>query len=179
MIILRRLFSLILIFTFSTPVYSNDLFRVSEDKMRFSLKGAEYISGDDFRKPVMKVNLIGAVDKPGVHIVPKDTTMTSLLAYAGGPSKEAEIDEIVIKRKNGKRFDIINYDLEEYVNDEKMVDVQLRPYDVIHVPQKDHVISDNTFRNLIILSTVLAVVVSAITIDDRFDGSNSPMGLRF
>ena len=151
-----------------TRSFAQDYFRASEEKSKFSLKGSEYLSGQNYREAMMRVNLIGEVNKPGVHVVPANTKFSTLLSFAGGTTKEANIEEIVIKRQRTKdKYKVIKYDFEEFLEDEKEIDLSLSPNDMIYVPQKEKIISDNSVKVLTIVSTVLGIVVSSFIIDDR------------
>lgn len=61
--------------------------------------GSEYVSGDHSHPVLMQINLWGGVTKPGIHYVPVDTDLITLLSYAGGPVEGAKLDKVVIKRK--------------------------------------------------------------------------------
>src|SRR5207244_1830868 len=62
-------------------------------------RGNEFVSGDTPGAVLMKVNLWGAVNRPGIHYVPLRTDLVTLLSYAGGPMPNAEMDQMLIKRR--------------------------------------------------------------------------------
>lgn len=142
-------------------------FKASEEKSKFSLRGNEFLSGQDYGTTLMRVHLLGAVGKPGAHMIPKNSDLTTLLSYAGGPGPDAEIDSITIKRATKSGYEVIEYDLEEFLSDKKVQDIKLSPNDIVHVPQKKKFLSDNSLKALTVVSTVLGIVVSAIVIDDK------------
>lgn len=148
-------------------VHAQDYFKASEEKTRLALRGNEFLSGQDYGTTLMRVHLLGAVGKPGAHMIPNDSSLTGLLSYAGGPGPKAEIGSITIKRTTKNGYEIIEYDLEKFLNVKEMRDFKLRPNDIIHVPHKKEFLSDNSLKALTVVSTVLGIVVSAIVIDDR------------
>lgn len=173
---ISRALSLALSFQFliaSMPANAQDYFRASEEKSRFSLKGSEYISGQDFGDTLMRVNLLGEVGKPGVHMVPAQTNFSSLLSFAGGPTSDADIENITIKRAllkkrtDGQNYQVIDYNMEDFLKDPGKKDLALKPNDIIHVPQKTKYLSDNSIRLLTVASTVLGIIVSGIVINDK------------
>ena len=115
----------------------------------------------------MRVKLVGAVNKPGAHLVPANSELTSLLAFAGGPTEDADIEEIVIKRKSSKGYTVITHNLDSFLKSEQQTDLRLRPNDLVHVPQKKPFISDNGLKVLTVTSTILGLIVSGLVIDDR------------
>lgn len=159
---------LILSFLFSSiSAHSQEFFRATESKTKYSLKGSEYISGQNYKDALMRVNLLGAVNKPGAHLVPANSELTSLLAFAGGPTEDADIEEIVIKRKSSKGYTVITHNLDSFLKSEHQTDLRLRPNDLVHVPQKKPFISDNGLKVLTVTSTILGLIVSGLVIDDR------------
>lgn len=151
----------------SSGATAQDYFRATESKTRYSLKGSEYMSGQNYKDALMRVSLLGAVNKPGSHVVPANSELTSLLAFAGGPTKEADIEEITIKRKSKNGYTVITHDLESFLQSESQKDLKLRPNDLVHVPQKKPFISDNGLKVLTVASTILGLIVSGLVIDDR------------
>jgi NADH:ubiquinone oxidoreductase subunit F (NADH-binding) len=144
--------------------FSNDEFLINNDKLKFSPKGAEYLSGVQYRDSLIKVKLVGEVQKPGVHIVPTKTTFSSLLSYAGGPTDKANIKKIILKRKTKKGIRNINLNFEQYMQSNKK-DVTLKSNDLIYVTKEKPFITD---RTLSIISTTLGIIVSGMVISDRF-----------
>ncbi|MCO4755232.1 MAG: SLBB domain-containing protein [Bacteriovoracaceae bacterium] len=167
--ICKKLVNATLTLSFLLPfnAHSQNYFRATEDKTKYSLKGSEYISGQNYRDALMRVNLLGAVNKPGSHLVPANSELSSLLAFAGGHTEDADIESITVKRKVKDGYTVITHDLDSFLQDKDKQDLRLRPNDLIHVPQRKPFISDNGLKILTVASTVLGLIVSGLVIDDR------------
>ena len=80
----------ILVTLLTFPAYAVDFnsYSLMGDKNgadRYTGRGSEYVSGAQTGNVLMRINLWGAVGKPGIHHVPAKTNLINLLSYAGGP----------------------------------------------------------------------------------------------
>lgn len=128
--------------------------------------GNEYISGQEAGIVMMKVNLWGAVKRPGIHHIPVKTNLIELMSFAGGPNDNAILDSITIKRNLGVEQKKISVDLSEVIHDQKKYDLVLKPDDIIVVPATQPWISQNTFMLAMIISIVSSTILSIKLIDD-------------
>ncbi|MEM7647183.1 MAG: SLBB domain-containing protein [Pseudomonadota bacterium] len=120
--------------------------------------GAEYVSGDSPGTVLMRVNLWGAVNRPGIHHVPVKTDLMALVSYAGGPSNKALLDEVTIKRQVGNTRKLIKVDVEELISGVSHHHVELAPNDIVVIPAKKPLIGNDT----IVIVSLASVVISAI-----------------
>ena len=127
--------------------------------------GSEFMSGQEAGTVMMKVNLWGAVRKPGIHHIPVKTDLVALMSFAGGPNDNAIIDEITIKRQQGNKQTRINVDLSQLIHGEYNGNLTLQPDDIIVVPANEPWISQNTFTVAIFASTIATIILSAVLID--------------
>lgn len=162
-----KIVKLVNILNFVTLLFSFNLsaqtFRITESKFLATPKGSEYISGTTYDNKMMEVKLIGEVQKPGIHLLPVNSKFTNLLSYAGGPTKDADVSNITIKRKIPKGYKNIELDFEEFMQNDNN-DLTLMPNDLVYIKRQDEFISS---RTLTIVATVLGMVVSAIVIEDK------------
>ena len=63
--------------------------------------GAEFFAGKLEGKPLIKVNVVSGLKMAGVYHVPIDTDLSELIAYAGGATDGAELDEVHISSVRG------------------------------------------------------------------------------
>lgn len=160
---LRRVsLSILMIFTFNSVALSQS-FRLSDKKQALSLRGSEFVSGTDYKTKMIRVKMIGEVNKPGVHLLPDRSSFTTLLSYAGGPTKDADITEITIKRKHRQGYKNIELNFKDFMENNQN-DILLKADDLIYVEKEKEFIST---RTLTIIATVLGAVVSGIVINDR------------
>jgi hypothetical protein len=127
--------------------------------------GHDYISGAQAGDVLIKVNLWGAVHQPGIHSIPAKTDLLTLLSYAGGPTDKAILDEVTIKRDLGSSRKLIRVDMEALVKGSSHHHIDLAPNDVIVVPAKDPLISQDTLAVVGLSSLILSTILTAILID--------------
>jgi hypothetical protein len=138
----------------------------NESFSRFT-SGSEFMSGQEPGTVMMKVNLWGAVRRPGIHHIPVKTDLVGLMSFAGGPNDNALIDEITIKRQQGNKQTRINVDLSQLIHGEYNNNLTLQPDDIIVVPANEPWISQNTFTLAIFASTIASIILSAVIIDSQ------------
>jgi hypothetical protein len=148
------------------PLLSSFDMLQTEAYSRYSA-GNEYISGQEAGTVMMKVNLWGAVKRPGIHHVPVKSSLIELMSYAGGPSDNALLDEITIKRNLGQEQKKISINLAEILHDQKQYDLVLKPDDIIVVPASQPWISQNMFTAAMILSIIASTALSIQIMQDR------------
>ncbi len=136
----------------------------NESYSRFS-SGSEYLSGQEPGTVMMKVNLWGAVRKPGIHHIPVKTDLVALMSYAGGPNDNAILDDITIKRIKNNRQSKLQVNLEQLIHGDGVQDLALQPDDIIVVPADKPWISQDTFTLAIFCSTIASIILSAVLID--------------
>lgn len=159
-----KLFSTIVLTTFTMNSFGQvSNFKISQDKIIHSLKGSEFISGASYRESMMKVKMIGEVNKPGVHVLPKNSNFTTLLAYAGGPTKDADTSQIRIKRKSKKGYKNIELNFNSFMKSNQS-DISLKHDDLVFIKKESEFISSRTFT---VIATMLSIVVSGIVIKNE------------
>jgi hypothetical protein len=76
----------------------------------------------------------GQVKKPGLHIVPDNTDLLTLISLAGGPTEHAKLNKIRIVRPTAEGEKIIWVNVKQYLNTgDKTLIPQLKPGDTIVV----------------------------------------------
>lgn len=143
-----------------------DLFKTAEE-LDGSVKGNEYISGNYAGAVLMPVRIWGAVPKAGIHHVPTQTDLLTLLTYAGGPSPTAELKELLLRRSNGEATQVMEINLKKFMADPSRKPLALEPNDIIYIPSREDDISNNTMKTLTFISVSLAAILSAWAISDR------------
>lgn len=124
----------------------------------------EYVSGNYPGAILMRVNLWGAMSKPGIHNVPARTDLVTFLALAGGPSSDAELDDITIKRRSGQKEEILRIDAEELLTETGGISPMLEPNDIILVPRSQPPVHPNTIATLAFAGQVIGLVLSAVAL---------------
>lgn len=138
-----------------------------EDLNRLGSGSAEYVAGTEKNSVLMRVNLWGAVGKPGIHYVPIRTDLITLLSLAGGPTDRATLEEVTVRRQvkgSEKRLDI---DVKKLLADSSTRSPSLEVNDVVMVPSHDPTVSDESLRNITVLASVLSIVIAGFLIRDE------------
>lgn len=120
--------------------------------------GNEYVSGEYPGAVLMRVNLWGAVGKPGIHFVPAQTDLISLLSYAGGPSESARLSGIYIKRWVAGKESLIQVDAEDILKGTEAKAPILQANDIIVVPKSRPLLSQDTVAVVGFLTSVLSLL---------------------
>jgi hypothetical protein len=129
--------------------------------------GSEYVSGNYPGAILMPVNLWGSISKPGIHHVPTRTDLVTLLSLAGGPSSDARLDDIVIKRRNGKEELIIKVDAEEVLTEAGVQSPVLEANDIIIIPREKPVIGSNTVTVVGFAASILGLVLAGFALSNQ------------
>jgi len=166
---ISKFFVLLCYFFFSQNAFAKDL--VSSFEMmqtdafsRYS-GGNEFIAGQEAGTVMMRVNLWGAVKKPGIHHIPIKTDLISLMSYAGGPNDNAIMDSIVIKRNQGKKQTKLTVDLTQVIHGDNQADLTLQPEDIIVIEAQQPLISQDTFTLAVVASTIASTILTAVLIN--------------
>ncbi len=130
-------------------------------------KGAEYISGDYPGAVMMKINLWGSVQRPGIHYVPAKTDIVTLLSYSGGPTEKAILDEVLIKRNIGGKESVFEVDVDDILTSAKGKNIPLEANDIVIIPAKTPLFSENTMQIISVLGGDLGITLSYLILKER------------
>jgi hypothetical protein len=127
--------------------------------------GAEYVSGNYPGAVLMPINLWGSVGRPGIHYVPAQTDLVTLLSYAGGPAPDADLGEVTIKRRTGAQDEVLEIDAEKLLKRPETRSPVLQPNDVVVVPRESPLIGTNTLTVVGVVGSLLGIVLAGIAIN--------------
>ncbi|HID95181.1 MAG TPA: hypothetical protein EYP53_03880 [Candidatus Latescibacteria bacterium] len=84
---------------------------------------------------LIEVNVWGQVVKPGQYVVPSTTDLVTLLSYAGGPTENANLNDVRIVRVGQKNPQIISVSIKKYMEtgDAALIPT-VNPGDTVVVP---------------------------------------------
>lgn len=126
---------------------------------------SEYVFQGTQNEVLIPVFLLGAVTKPGLYHVPINTDIFSLLALAGGPIKEAELEHIQIKhRTQGDEPRTSELNLEKVVASSSLAVPTLALNDVVLIPTKEPTISNNAVVTIGIIATLAGVILTGVLV---------------
>ncbi len=111
--------------------------------------------------PLIRVTLMGAVNKPGSYLIEPKESLWGLINDAGGPSNNADVKKIYVER-SGKI--IVNNLLEGFEQAHALEQIGVRSGDQIYVPGR----SSFNFRTVVDYATLTAsFVVLYFQLKDR------------
>ena len=142
---------------------------------------AEYIFRNSPRDNLITVQIFGSVVRPGMYYVPEDTDLMKLLTLAGGVEPTSELDEVVVRKIDGKPWAAMNSSYVKQKNSSTyVVDVDdllrkstnLKPLrmthdDFVYVPKKEPFISNDFAKIVGIVSVVLTGVLTYVIIKEK------------
>ena len=147
----------IIIFIFVSLIYLNPV-----QTIQFS--DQSYITGDDgvIRMPI---NILGHVKVPGTYIVYDRIDILSLFSVAGGYLKGANLKDISIIHKDGKKT---NIDVQKIIKNGFYKDsmIEIKPHDTIIVEQK---VMSRLFTSSALPSIILGILNIALTLERTSD----------
>jgi len=103
----------------------SSLFSLGDDKS-VVVASEDYANSD---KKNIKVYVSGEVHKPMTAVVPRKTTLKSVVEHVGGAKELAALHRVILMRKNK----LWRYDLKK----ENHQKIKLEPFDLVFIPQKD------------------------------------------
>lgn len=136
---------------------------ISSASIKGNTLASEYYVGVEYGKPLISVNIVSGVSKPGVYHVPIGTDLAQLMAYAGGSTDRADLEEITVRRSLGQNQEIFVYDLERMLRRPSQMPL-LTEGDVVHIPLKSSADKTLTWVNLI--AGVVSIGLSIVLIND-------------
>ncbi|UYL10022.1 SLBB domain-containing protein [Bdellovibrio sp. SKB1291214] len=166
-----------LVFTFNTVAFaqSPDVLGMSETKQPQQV--SEYIFRSSPKESLISVQLLGAVNKPGIYYVPPSTDLLKLITLAGGSNNGGDMSEITVRKLEPKSWaEIKSKAVSEYqgayeVDAEKVIkyggakQLKLAQDDFIYVPQKSYMVSGDATRTITVVSLVLGIALTALLIN--------------
>lgn len=119
--------------------------------------GSEFFVGRDLGRPLVTVNLLSGVTRPGVYHVPMKTTLPQLIAYAGGTTSNADTSSITLRRTDLQKYKVLRYDLDHTLtHDGEMPSIEDK--DLISIPQQASM--DTTLRWVALIAGLASISLS-------------------
>jgi hypothetical protein len=139
-------------------------------------QASEYIYRSSPKESLISVQLLGAIQKPGVYYVPTNTDLLKLLTLAGGSTNSGDLADVMVRKSEPEKW----ADLKSKAVDEHRgtyeVDIQeliklggssalkMNHDDLVYVPPREALVSPETSRTITVISVVLSIAVSGLLI---------------
>lgn len=142
-------------------------------------QSSEFIYRSSPKESMINVQLLGAVNKPGIYYIPANTDLLKLITLAGGTTNGGDLSEILVRKMEPKTWaSLESKAINEYqgafeVDAEKLIkfggarSLKLQQDDFIYVPPRTSWVSNETARGITVVSMVLSIALTAILIDNN------------
>ena len=124
--------------------------------------GSEYLLRNYPDEPLLTIQVLGGVTKPGIYHIPKKTDVVTLLSLTGGVFPTADLKNIVLRRHKTKQ--IVQVDLDKVIRDTNNMPIKLGNGDVILVNMKEEPISPGTVKVVTFISLIMGVVAVGLSV---------------
>ncbi|HEV8265279.1 MAG TPA: SLBB domain-containing protein [Gemmatimonadales bacterium] len=118
-------------------------------------------------KALIRLSIVGEVERPGIYPVPIDLVLADAIMLAGGPTREAKFSATRIERGERRLVDG-NRISQAIARGQTLDDLNLRAGDAIYVPAEARRDPESKWRIIGILVTLPAAIYGVI----RLTGSN-------
>lgn len=133
--------------------------------------GSEFWVGRHLGVPLVSVNLVNGVTRPGVYHVPRGTNVGELLSFAGGAHTNSNLKRIIVRRKDHGTATVQPYklNLEEIMKTTTSIP-KVEDSDIVYIEQNTS--TEQTLKWISIVSGILTIAVTAFVISDRVGGDD-------
>ncbi|MGZ3773658.1 MAG: SLBB domain-containing protein [Pseudobdellovibrionaceae bacterium] len=171
----RLLMALLFSITCSKAAYAEEVGLLSDIKP--PQQSAEYIYRSSPKESLISVQLLGAIDKPGIYYVPASTDLLKLLTIAGGTTNSGDLSGVLVRKLEPKSWsDIKSKAINEYqgayeVDVEKVIKfgggkhLHLHQDDFVYVPPKTSLFNTETSRGITMVSVLFTITLTALLIN--------------
>ncbi|WP_415063234.1 SLBB domain-containing protein [Bdellovibrio sp.] len=172
---LRLFMAVVFWVTCSSTVHAQEVGLLSDIKP--PQQSSEYIFRSSPKESLITVQLLGAVNKPGIYYVPANTDLLKLITLAGGTTNGGDLSEILVRKMEPKTWaEIKSKAINEYqgayeVDAEKLIkyggakNLKLQQDDFVYVPPRTPWVSNEAARGITVVSVILGIALTAILID--------------
>lgn len=114
--------------------------------------------------PLIRISVIGEVNKPGFYLLPPTAVVSDVLTAAGGPGQNAQVQKMWVER-NGDRW-LEGQDLEQVIAQGRTLDdANVRPGDKFVVPVQGQ---SNLFETVRTVSILLSIPITIYALTQIF-----------
>lgn len=128
-------------------------------------RAAEYIYRSSPKESLIGVQLIGAVQKPGLYYIPVNTDILKLITLAGG-TDEADLANILVRKIDPTQSGVYELDVKKLMKkSSEAKPFKLAQDDFIYIPKKEPWISNDVSRTITLVSLVTSIILTSVLIE--------------
>jgi competence protein ComEA len=139
-------------------------------------QASEYIFRSSPKENLISVQLLGAVQKPGIYYVPSNTDLLKLLTLAGGSSNGGDFSEVMVRKTEPEQWAKVQskaldehrgtyeVDIKELIQQGGASSLRMNHDDLVYVPAKEPFVSSETSKTVTMVSVALSIVLTGLLI---------------
>lgn len=135
----------------------------SENRFNYGLKAVEFMGGNYPGAIMIPINVWGATKTTGLFRVPKTATLIDVLSFAQGPTDNAVLSKVRIKRTAEKVEKTFTVDVEELIDNPNAQDIPLMANDILYIEPRKPFLDPQIVTTVSVLATV-ATLISTVFI---------------
>ncbi len=155
----------------STP---DDLGSIGNIKM--PAQASEYMFRSSPKESLISVQLLGAVQKPGIYYVPSSTDLLKILTLAGGSTNSGDISEVMVRKTEPEKWSSIHskvldehrgtyeVDVQELIRQGGGEALKMNHDDLVYVPSRESMVSPETAKAITLVSLVMSIALTGLLI---------------
>lgn len=140
-------------------------------------QASEYIYRSSPKESLISVQLLGAVQKPGIYYVPTNTDLVKVLTLAGGSTSGGDISDVMVRKNEPEKWAKIQskaldehrgtyeVDVQELIKQGGGDSLKLNHDDLIYVPPKEALVSPEASKTITLLSVVMSIALTGLLIN--------------
>lgn len=142
----------------------NSFFEVKEPP-----RAAEYIYRSSQKETLISVQLLGAVENPGIYYIPAQTDLLKLVSLAGG-TRDADLTEVLVRKTDPSQKGVYELDLNKLMKSTSEVKpFKLAQDDFVYIPKKQPWISSDIAQSVTIVSLITSIILTSVLIEKNSD----------
>lgn len=151
-------------FQTQTALAQNSFFEVKEPP-----RAAEYIYRSSQKETLISVQLLGAVENPGIYYIPAHTDLLKLVSLAGG-TRDADLTEVLVRKTDPSQKGVYELDLNKLMKSTTEVKpFKLAQDDFVYIPKKQPWISSDIAQSVTIISLITSIILTSVLIEKNSD----------
>lgn len=151
-------------FQTQTALAQNSFFEIKEPP-----RAAEYIYRSSQKETLISVQLLGAVENPGIYYIPAQTDLLKLVSLAGG-TRDADLTEVLVRKTDPSQKGVYELDLNKLMKSTSEVKpFKLAQDDFVYIPKKQPWISSDIAQSVTIISLITSIILTSVLIEKNSD----------